>query len=162
MGYCASVTGSIVFKGERTEELKRQIKQVVLSTKLDAAFYPDGYEDETNGICHLYDFDGNDRYQEDDWLAVFQLFAGKVVDGYLEFTGDDDSHWRFVCNPDTQEWVKEQGTIVYGYEENKAELVDRLMDVFENFLTEELSDRCSSETEYMVAEKYDSQDDKIR
>ena len=104
MGYCADGGGFLT--------LKPNINVGELNSKL------------ANGSGALsYQFYGNeiefwceDKYWEDGVYVDLEIVKPYIVSGELEFTGEDNATWRIRFNPDTQEWIEENVTIVYGFE----------------------------------------------
>lgn len=59
------------------------------------------------------DFDCSGNYHEDDVIGVLNDISNKyeISSGELEFTGEDNIHWRFIY--DDGVWIEEDGDVVY-------------------------------------------------
>lgn len=104
MGYCADGGGLLTLKpNTNVDELNNKL---------------------ANGSgCLSYQFDDNeiefwceDKYWEDGVYEDLEIVKPYIVSGELEFAGEDGAIWRIRFDSDTQEWIEENGTIVYGFE----------------------------------------------
>ena len=79
------------------------------------------------------------RYHEEDVAEVLRTLA-HFADGTVEFTGDDESHWRFVFDGGKIQY--EAGRIVYepvemwNRQSHRAEMIGCIIDSFEDWLTD--------------------------
>lgn len=133
MGYCADGGGLLTLKpntnvGELNDKLANG----------SGALSYQVYGNEIEFWCE-------DKYYEDGVYEDLEIVKPYIVSGELEFTGEDNAVWRICFNPDTQEWIEENGTIVYGFESYTdgdliAELQKRGYVVRKNELDNLLSD----------------------
>ncbi len=56
-------------------------------------------------------YDGN--YHDDEWEDLLNDLVPYIKEGCLDFSGEDDSFWRYQFNAEKQEWEVLQGEIVY-------------------------------------------------
>ncbi len=56
----------------------------------------------------------NQRWEEEDLMEFLNTLAPYVSEGTMSFSGEDDSLWRYRFDPDTQKFVEETATAVYG------------------------------------------------
>lgn len=106
MGYSASGSGELILK----ENAKISPEQ---RSKLEEAF-SEVDETEEGGkyilsLCHEYT-----RYSEDIVLEALDAVKGNIVNGEVQFSGDDDAYWRFIFREGR--WVEQDGKVVYGKE----------------------------------------------
>ena len=77
------------------------------------------------------------KYYEDDTYEVLDKIAPLVESGEIEYSGEDESHWRFIFKDGT--WNEEYGYIHYESEltkaeEDKEEFLGRIIDVMQDCL----------------------------
>lgn len=71
-------------------------------------------EDENTGAKSYYitlSSGGLSRYNEDEVHNFFKAFTPFTKEGVVEYTGEDDSHWRFEFR--NGRWYEDVGRIVY-------------------------------------------------
>lgn len=105
MGYCASGSGSITF----TEELPKDTITAI-EKYCDPDFDIDTY---TNNNKTIMDITAYGKYHAEDIDEILKRITRteKIASGEIEFTGEDDAHWRFIW--DGNEWFEQDGRIVY-------------------------------------------------
>ena len=116
MGYYATGSGSITVKiGKVTEaetaaQIEQDLEQWVSQKIADAGLEPvfvtlnqDEAEVELN-------FNG--KYWEDEILSALDTLSLFISDGEIEFSGEDDSHWKFFFR--NGRWNEVNGEVVYG------------------------------------------------
>ena len=103
MGYCAVGGGLLTLKpNTNVDELNNKLAN--------------------SSSCLSYQFYGNEIAfwcEDKSWNGVYkdlEIVKPYIVSGELEFTGEDNAMWRIRFDSDTQEWIEECGTIVYGFE----------------------------------------------
>lgn len=109
MGCCADGYGKAT--------LKDDVDKWVLSKRLDEKAEQAScleYEFCENGNIDIYD---NENYREEDIRNFLNALSPYIVDGEMEYSGDDDSHWKFAFNKKTGEWDKIKGKIYYSLSE---------------------------------------------
>ena len=110
MGYNASGSGYIDVGSVRPSEqvLRDLAEHGGLNFQLSE---PDKYSPSyTIDVFHEYD-----RYNEEE-VIDFLSMAGRalqILGGEIEFTGEDDLHWRFVWNGKDGRWYEQNGSIEY-------------------------------------------------
>lgn len=124
MGYYASASGSAtVIKGQ-----EETLKSVLASKygKYGSGCSLDYDVDEINGV-YCIDIYDSEKYHEEDTTKFLNLIAPYISEGKLDYSGEDDCIWRFVFNPETKEWKKENATIDYDFESYSDEqLIEEL------------------------------------
>lgn len=122
MGYYAYGNGSVLLKnGINKEELFKKLDE-----KLNDAF---GLEYEFNkaGMIDITDYE---NYSEEDIMEFLNILIPYIKEGSIEYSGDDDYHWKFVFNEKDQKWDEFDGEVCYSLE-----------DFSDNDLIEELNKR---------------------
>lgn len=122
MGYYAYGNGSVLLKnGINKEELFKKLDE-----KLNDAF---GLEYEFNkaGMIDITDYE---NYSEEDIMEFLNILIPYIKEGSIEYSGDDDYHWKFVFNEKDQKWDEFDGEVYYSLE-----------DFSDNDLIEELNKR---------------------
>lgn len=128
MGYSAYGGLSADLNKDKEEELKTALvefiesfgvhcesKTVDLSKLLKEALIETGFEDieiaETDKLCveGLYCY----GHYTDSVPELFSVLAPFTISGIAEFTGEDDTHWRFQYDKDKKEWIEENAELVY-------------------------------------------------
>lgn len=137
MGYFAQGAGTIYLKESLPEKIKRDFE------------YEYGYADIYGNAL---EFSGSGNYHEDDVTKLLNGIIPYAESGYVEYTGEDDTHWRFVLS--NGEWNESNGRVVYDDEprlslnnSDKAEFIGTLIDKVEDVL--------GKEDPFIVGEKYD-------
>ena len=122
MGYCADGYGKAPLKeGIDKWELSKRLDE-----KVEQAFGLE-YEFDKNGDIKIYD---NENYHEEDIRDFLNTLSLYIVDGEIEYSGDDDCHWKFVFNKETGGWDEIEGEVYYS-----------LSDFTDEVLVEELKRR---------------------
>lgn len=122
MGYCADGYGKAT--------LKEKVDLQKLSKELDEQV------EGTLGLEYEFDNEGNieitdcENYHEEDILDFLNALSPYIVDGEIEYSGDDDYHWKFTFNKETKEWDETEGEVYYS-----------LSDFTDEVLVEELKRR---------------------
>ena len=122
MGYYAYGNGSVLLKnGINKEELFKKLDE-----KLNDAF---GLEYEFNkaGMIDITDYE---NYSAEDIMEFLNILIPYIKEGSIEYSGDDDYHWKFVFNEKDQKWDEFDGEVYYSLE-----------DFSDNDLIEELNKR---------------------
>ena len=129
MGYYANGGGALTLKKGMTipasilADLGREFSEVADS--------PDG------GLWLTFEYD---KYHDDEVTEALRNLAPFVESGNVEFSGDDDCHWRFHFWNGTMKY--QDGRLVYedadpDYRKvERMEMIGRIIDVFEDFLDE--------------------------
>lgn len=97
MGYYATAQGSV--------KLKRRDDGAKVLEELRSCYEINDYD--FTYIC----FDFYSNYHEDEVEAVLNAVLPYISEGEVEYTGDDNAHWRFILK--NGEWVEQNGHIVY-------------------------------------------------
>lgn len=56
----------------------------------------------------------DNKYHEDETTAFLQAIAPYINSGEAIYFGEDNDMWRFRFDANTEEWVEESGTVIYG------------------------------------------------
>lgn len=103
MGYCANGGGFLTLKpNTNVDELNNKLANG--SGCLSYQFYD-----------NVIEFWCEDKYWEDGVYEDLEIVKPYIVSGELEFAGEDGAMWRISFDPDTQEWIEENGIIVYDF-----------------------------------------------
>ena len=138
MDFSATWNGTIVFKkkpsDDQIEDLKRELcKLVVLEPK---------YNPKTRWYVNVY---GSGNYSDAGLYKVLNKIAPSIISGRIVFSGDEDTHWKIEYVKG--KWKEENGIIVYSKndalsefppisENDRAEFIGQIIDIFEDFLGE--------------------------
>lgn len=122
MGYYATWSGVLKMKEAPTKMTMNELNSV----------FDDAYYDSKKNQLELY---GHEKYHEDDVYSVLNEIKSIVKSGEIEFTGEDESHWRIMLVND--EWIEESGAVYYESEmqpakDNKDDIVNCIMDLVQN------------------------------
>ena len=105
MGYYANGSGSIEFTEVLPPSTIRKLKS-----------YSDPDFDITDYVRNdhtVFDITADGKYHSEDVECILNQFiqACSIVSGEIDYTGEDDYHWRFIWTGDA--WVEQNGEIVY-------------------------------------------------
>ena len=104
-------------EGNGTALLKDNINKNELFWKLDKkikeAYYLE-YDYDKDKTIHITD---SVYYREKDIVEFLNILSSYITEGTIKYTGDDDTHWKFVFNAKTEEWNKLKGEIYYSLDE---------------------------------------------
>lgn len=87
----------------------------------------------------------DEKYFESDVYKDLDKVAPYVLDGDINFVGEDDCVWRFRFDPDCGSFVEENGKITYDFSDapvvkkysgGKLDFLNGIIEVFETFLDE--------------------------
>lgn len=146
MGYYASGSGYINFADTLDEQTYDKVKKYI-ETEFecyDAARVPrDGHKTSRGSWMDFY---VHDKYHGVEVESVLQNIAKAafIHDACVEFSGEDDMHWRFVYDPETNEFFEEDGSVVYESERtfpkisysDIQEFTGQLTDCVEDYIEE--------------------------
>ena len=111
MGYCASGTGSIVLKKGLNALPDDAMKALMDYFEVACEGWPDKDGDT------VIDFWDSEKYWEDSALTALDAVIPYIQEGLIEYNGEDDFHWRFVFDPETENWQEEEARVVWESEE---------------------------------------------
>lgn len=117
MGYSASGSGSATLKKGCASELKGILEKTVKDPKADFInsfdwdIFKNTYKDEENEVISLSEYD--DHWHEEDTMTFLNLLTPHIVDGCIDYNGEDDCHWRYKFLPSEEGWISEGGEITY-------------------------------------------------
>lgn len=130
MGYYANGGGTLKLKKDMKvpasilADLGREFSEVADS--------PD------DGLWLTFEYD---KYHEDDVTNALRNLAPFVESGNVEFSGDDDEHWRFHFWNGTMRY--QYGRLVYEDADpdwrrvDRQEMIGEIIDIFEDWLADE-------------------------
>ena len=127
MGYYAKYDGSI------TVECDAASFEKVLKEVNDIFYVCDSSEDTGDSTYTMLLF-GNDKYYEDSVRELFEKISDYIIDGEIDFCGEENDFWRLVYDQSAKEWREEPGRIVYesGFEETlDTDLMRRIAEAYE-------------------------------
>lgn len=124
MGYYASWIGSIKMKEAPEKSTISDLKYI----------FDDVYYDSKKKVIEL---SGHDKYREEDVCVALNLIREITESGEIDYTGEDDSHWRIYFKDG--EWEDESGAVYYDSEihlaqDDKDEFLGRIIDVIQDCL----------------------------
>lgn len=110
MGYYANGSGSVTFNRVLDE---KEIS--ILENAFENAWFEYDFSMNTASLSQGSSFDmwSNDKYHEDEVLDLLEAMKdiAPIVNGYIEYTGEDGSNWRFIFKDG--KWLEQNGTVVY-------------------------------------------------
>lgn len=107
MGYYASGSGDATIKEGKLQELKDVLETNEKNIDSDIEF-------EFTNKCNRIDFwQSDDHWHEEDIMFFLDLISPYITEGSMVFNGEDDCHWRYVFDLDSEEWSDEGGTVIY-------------------------------------------------
>ena len=122
--------------GGGTARLKIGVDPVELEMMLDNSnesnIYFEFYKDKTGvdfvDLVHEYA-----KWYEKDTVSILEVLSPYIEEGEISFTGEDDSHWKYVFVPEKGEFVYYEGAIVY--QESGEVDCNRLRQMFVDYVT---------------------------
>lgn len=90
-----------------------------LDTKVEEAYCLEYEYDDKETI----DFTDYENYHEEDTMDFLNILSPYITEGSIEYSGDDDCHWKFVFNKDTKEWDEIEGEVYYSLDEFSDEVL---------------------------------------
>lgn len=112
MGYYASGYGQVTLNFNHEDKKNFDIV-CEIEDALSDIFNADILKSGNKSVIYLSE---SGSYHEDDTLEVLNSIANYLEDGRLDYSGEEESVWRFVFMPDTKQWVVESATIDYDFE----------------------------------------------
>ena len=138
MGYYAHGNGDLLLREPIPDEI---LESLVAFDEADNYIRKcDGNNSNYLSLVH-YD----DKYHEDDIYYDLRKVEPYVVDGSVDFVGEDECIWRFRYDPKLKRFVEESGRIAYDYGDtpvvgkqngDRLEFLNSIIEVFETFLDE--------------------------
>lgn len=111
MGYYANGSGDINFSRVLSDTEKEILESIV-----EDVFEYDIYEDQKTHHTTI-DIWNSDKYYEDDIIEAFEKigkqFSNDIAEASIDYTGEDNSIWRFVWDKTTEQWIEQNGWVVY-------------------------------------------------
>ena len=109
--------------GNGMAKLKDGVNKEALYEKLDKIVddcFGLEYEEELDGYIPFYD---TENYHEEDIMDFLNILSPYITEGSIEYSGEDDYHWKFVFNKDTKEWDEIEGEVYYSLDEFSDEVL---------------------------------------
>ena len=136
MGYYAYGAGNVTLIKELPESILKNIEYVY--------GYVERYKDTLS-----FTIDSN--YHEVEVIAVLDELKPYISEGLVEYSGEDDTHWRFSFK--NGEWVESDGRIIYDDEpfiqaKDAEEFIGQLIDQAEDVIV-------SRDKTYFKENRYD-------
>lgn len=110
MGYCASGSGFIHLG--KTAPSEQVLRELADHGGLMYQLIPPRNGSQYYALDVLHEYD---NYHEEEVQEFLRLCAQtlNMLAGSIEFTGEDDTHWRFAWNPLQKRWFEQIGSIEY-------------------------------------------------
>lgn len=116
MGYYASGSGSVILKeGIKAEEIVEKIdkymeeKDIYWDGDIDAGIGIDGKE--------IIDFwESDDHWHGENTEMILNFFNPYIESGSANYSGDEDCHWRYTFDAESNKWIEENGRVDYNLE----------------------------------------------
>ena len=109
-GYHARCDGTVTLRnaedGAAISEMKRGLNKVLKKYFVNYDFRLDG---------DYIDLWIEDRYEKEYIMELLNTLSPYITKGKFACVGQDTSAWRFVFNPEENQWNCEEGSIVYGF-----------------------------------------------
>ena len=115
MSYYAYGNGSALLK----ENVDKEELFEKLDTKVEEACCLEYEYDDKETI----DFTDYENYHEEDTMDFLNILSPYITEGSIEYSGDDDCHWKFIFNKDTKEWDEIGGEVYYSLDEFSDEVL---------------------------------------
>ena len=120
MGYYANGSGYATIKEEKVEELETFLEKATGDLKnvlrdISTEIYSD-----TIDICER-----DSHWHAYDTTLFLNALIPYITEGCVEYSGEDGCRWRYVFNPETNEWEEQSGSIYYT-EKDMIEELERL------------------------------------
>lgn len=120
MGYYASYSGSLKLKENIDQDDKNELYD---------AFEDLEYDEKTKLLC----ISGHSKYYEDEIETALNYIKNNVEEGSIEFTGEDDCHWRFIFKNGS--FTEESGYLMYDSDfPEKNDFLGKIIDVIQDTL----------------------------
>lgn len=97
MGYYATAQGSVKLK--RNDDGAKVLDELQYCYEI--------YDYDFTNVC----FGNYDKYHDEEVKAILNAILPYISEGEVEYTGDDDAHWRFILK--NGKWVEQNGHVVY-------------------------------------------------
>lgn len=119
MGYYVNGGGNIILRADTPKPILDRIKEIAEDAFSDYSIHqePDG--------TYLVEAYNNEKYHEDVHFEYLCTIEPYVIEGSLEFQGDDSACWQDLYDPDTNKWIELPGHIVYE-RENADPIYERM------------------------------------
>lgn len=126
MGYCANGNGSLTLKNEEQYEL------------IEGIFENNDYGLELGYLCDnvVHFYTNVDKYYEEDVIEGLNAIKDCIVEGELEFVGEDGENWKFIFA--NGNWEEYDGTITYDCDPiDNSSLIEKAAKNFGKFLAKQ-------------------------
>lgn len=68
------------------------------------------------------------HWDEDDTMNVLNELIPFISEGEVCYTGEEDNHWRYRFDPESNEWIEDAGVLDYNFESySDKQLIDELI-----------------------------------
>ena len=108
MGYYADAKGFIVAKDTNSYQKLEEMLGYGLATN-DTPF---NFRKDTSTLT--FKLNNTDDYWDDEVTNFLRRISELTCEGEVDYVGDGHELWRFVFDPDTVNWKKENGYVTYG------------------------------------------------
>ena len=108
MGYFHKSNGYVTIEDDGTG-----FKTAFDAVKSTELFGRASMEFNRSGNKMTISIDVYDKYYEEEYYDLFNVLSKWTSDGYIECSGEDDTFWRFIYDPEKGAWNEESGSIAY-------------------------------------------------
>lgn len=109
MGYFADAYGSVTLKSSLDPNID---SMDLVGSILENYEFETEYDEKNNKVFINYD----GKYTEDSIDNCLEEISSYIQEGYISFTGEDNSVWRFIFNPETETWLYQEAVIDFDFE----------------------------------------------
>lgn len=114
MGYFANGSGDAILKegvneGNLYDILEKCVKERNLDMEFDVF---DLFDHKDQKVINFWESDSH--WHEEDTEVFLNALSPYITEGSAVYSGEDDCNWKYVFNPQTGEWLTEDGKIVFG------------------------------------------------
>ena len=114
MGYFANGSGDAILKegvneGNLYDILEKCVKERNLDMEFDVF---DLFDHKDQKVINFWESDSH--WHEEDTEVFLNALSPYIPEGSAVYSGEDDCNWKYVFNPQTGEWLTEDGKIVFG------------------------------------------------
>ena len=129
MSYCAYGSGDFILSGHHGFDTLRDLDE---KDGFEVSLY--AYDENTDETSFTLYYDGN--YHSDDVDDFFEYLCEnyKVLNGIIEFTGEDSTAWRFIYDKTGNCFTEQNGRV--SYLDIDAE---RLLAIFQSYVNNDLN-----------------------
>ena len=130
MGYSARGNGDATFKDDvDLKEIEKKLDELLGTTNGHRCWADMEFEisEESDGHKWIRFWESDSCWHEEDTMEFLNALNPYIVGGQADYSGEDDSIWRYVYDAEEETWTEEDATICYGFEAfSDNELIEEL------------------------------------